>query len=90
MASGKIQVTAYECKTRQAEVFRRAAAGETIIVTNNGVPQVEIRKAPADEDSVAGALEALRTLQASQLAAGATGSHEELRSLQEEGRDRWR
>ncbi len=75
-------MTASECKTRQAEVFRRAAAGETIIVTNIGVPQVEIRKAPADDDSVAGALEALRALQASQLAAGATGSHEELRLIQ--------
>ena len=87
MASGTARVTAYECKTRQAEVFRRAAAGETIIVTNNGVPQVEIRKAPADKDSVAGALEALRALQASQLAAEATGGHEELRRMQEEGRD---
>lgn len=87
MASRRVRVTAYECKTRQAEVFRRAAAGETIIVTNNGVPQVEIRKAPVDGDSVAGALEALRALQASQLAAKATGSHEELRRIQEEGRD---
>ena len=39
------------------------------------------------KDSVAGALEALRALQASQLAAEATGSHEELRRMQEEGRD---
>ena len=87
MASRTVRVTAYECKTRQAEVFRRAAAGETIIVTNNGVPQVEIRKAPADKDSVAAALEALRALQASQLATKATGSHEQLRRMQEEGRD---
>ena len=71
-------------------MFRRAAAGETIIVTNNGVPQVEIRKAPADEDSIAGALVALSALQASQLAAGATGNHEELRRMQEDGRDGWR
>lgn len=87
MASKAVRVTAYECKTKQAEVFRRAAAGETIIVTNNGVPQVEIRKAPADTETVAGALEALRALHTSQLAAGATGSHEELRRMQEEGRD---
>ncbi len=82
-----VRVTAYECKTKQAEVFRRAAAGETIIVTNNGVPQVEIRKAPADAESMADALGALRALQARQLAAGATGSHQELRRMQDEGRD---
>jgi len=87
MTSGKFWVTAYECKTRQAEVFRRAAAGETIIVTNNGIPQVEIRKAPADEQSVSRALEALRALHASQLVVNATGSHEELRRIQEQGRD---
>ncbi len=44
MVSKAARVTAYECRTNQAEIFRRAAAGETIIVTNNGVPQVEIRK----------------------------------------------
>ena len=87
MASKAVRVTAYECKTKQAEVFRRAAAGETIIVTNNGVPQVEIRKAPVDSETVTGALEALRALHASQLAAGVAGSHEELRRMQEEGRD---
>ena len=87
MAVKTVRVTAYECKTRQAEVFRRAAAGETVIVTNHGVPQVEIRKAPPDGERVAGALEALHALQASQLAAGATGSHRELRRMQEEGRD---
>lgn len=65
----------------------RAAAGETIIVTDKGVPQVDIRKAPVDAECVAGALEALRALQASQLAAEASGSHEELRRIQEEGRD---
>ena len=87
MAGKTVRVTAYECKTKQAEVFRRAAAGETIIVTNNGVPQVEIRKAPEDGESIAAALEALRALQANQLAAGATGSQRELRRMQEEGRD---
>lgn len=87
MTRKTVRVTAYECKTRQAEVFRRAAAGETIVVTNNGVPQVEIRKATADGKRVAGALEALLALQARQLAAGATGSHRELRRIQEEGRD---
>ena len=65
----------------------RTAADETIIIPNNGVPQVGIRKAPADKYSVTGALEELRALQASQLAAKATGSHKELRRIQEEGRD---
>lgn len=87
MVGKAVRVTAYECKTKQAEVFRRAAAGETIIVTNNGVPQVEIRKAPTDAESVAGALERLRALQTRQLAAGATGSHQELRRMLEEGRE---
>lgn len=87
MTRRTVRVTAYECKTRQAEVFRRAAAGETVVVTKNGVPHVEIRKASADEEIVAGALEALLSLQAGQLAAGATGSHRELRRMQEEGRD---
>ena len=82
-----IRVTAYECKTKQAEIFRRAAAGETIIVTNNGVPQVEIRRAPADDEGVAEAVEGLAALQEVQLAAGAGGSHEELRRMQEQGRD---
>lgn len=82
-----IRVTAYECKTRQAEIFRRAAAGETIIVTNHGVPHVEIRKAPADDEGIAGAVQALATLQRMQSAAGVGGSQEELRRIQEQGRD---
>lgn len=82
-----LRVTAYECKTKQAEIFRRAAAGETIIVTNNGVPQVEIRKAPADDERIADAIEGLSALQRKQLAAGTGGNHEELRRLQEAGRD---
>ena len=82
-----VRVTAYECKTRQAEIFRRAAAGETIIVTNHGVPHVEIRKAPADNESIADAIRALSALQRTQLAVGAGGSQEELRRIQEEGRD---
>ena len=82
-----VRVTAYECKTRQAEIFRRAAAGETIIVTNHGVPHVEIRKAPADDESIVGAVQALSALQRMQLAVGAGGSQEELRRIQEEGRD---
>ncbi len=82
-----VRVTAYECKTRQAEIFRRAAAGETIIVTNHGVPHVEIRKAPADDESIGAAVQALSALQRMQLAVGAGGSQEELRRMQEEGRD---
>ena len=84
---GTIRITAYECKTKQAEIFRRAAAGETIIVTNNGVPQVEIRKAPADGPGIGGAVDALAALQRSQLAAGAGGSAAELRRMQQQGRD---
>ena len=34
-----LRVTACECRTKLAQIFRRAAAGETIIVTNKGVPQ---------------------------------------------------
>ena len=82
-----VLVTAYECKTKQAEIFRRAAAGERIIVTNNGVPQVEIRKAPADRDMIADAVRALGTLQREQLAAGVGGDSAELRRIEEEGRD---
>ena len=82
-----VRVTAYECKTRQAEIFRRAAAGETIIVTNHGVPHVEIRKAPADDESIAGAVQSLAALPRMQSAAGAGGSQEELRRIQEQGRD---
>lgn len=82
-----VRVTAYECKAKQAEVFRRAAAGETIVVTNNGVPQVEIRKAPPDRDSVAEAVRSLTDLHRAQLAAGLGGSETELRRMQEDGRD---
>lgn len=85
--SKTIWITAYECKTRQAEVFRQAAAGETIIVTRNGVPHVEIRKAPVDEQGVPGAVRALAELQRAQLAAGASGSAADLRRMREEGRD---
>ena len=83
----KVRVTAYECKTRQAEIFRRAAAGETIIVTNHGVPHVEIRKASPDDQGIADAIGALAALQRTQLAAGAGGSQQELRRIQEQGRD---
>ena len=81
-----VKVTAYECKARQAEIFRRAAAGETIVVTNNGVPQVEIRKAPADADAIAEAVRSLTDLHRTQLAAGVGGSERERRQIQEEGR----
>ena len=80
-------VTAYECKTKQAEIFRRAASGETVIVTRNGVPLVEIRKAPTRESRAADAVQALAALQEAQLAAGAGGGADELRRMQEQGRD---
>ncbi|MCS1412828.1 MAG: hypothetical protein M2R46_00539 [Verrucomicrobia subdivision 3 bacterium] len=81
------RVTAYESKTRQAEIFRRAAAGETIIVTNNGVPQVEIRRATTSDASIAGAIKELAALQKTQLAAAVGGGQGELRRLLEEERD---
>lgn len=84
---GTVRVTAYECKTKQAEIFRRAAAGERIIVTNNGVPQVEIRKAPPERDMIVDAVRALGTLQREQLASGIGGSSDELRRMQDAGRD---
>ena len=82
-----VWITAGECKTRQAEVFRQAAAGERIVVTRNGVPHVEIRKAPVDDQGIPGAVHALAELQRSQLTAGLTGSAPELRRLQQQGRD---
>ena len=82
-----LRVTAYECKTKQAEIFRRAAAGETIIVTNNGVPQVEIRRAPTDDERIGAAIQGLAALQQGQLAAGRGGTQAELRRMQESGRD---
>ena len=82
-----VRVTAYECKTKQAEIFRRAAAGETIIVTNNGRPQVEIRKVSPENDRIAAAVRTLGDLQREQLAAGVGGGADELRRTQEQGRD---
>ncbi len=80
------RVTAYECKSKQAEIFRRAVAGETIIVTKNGVPIVEIRKARNADSMVADAVQALAELQSTQLADGLGGGAAELRRIQEEGR----
>ena len=82
-----VHVTAYECKTKQAEIFRRAASGETIIVTKNGVPHVEIRQAQTSESHAADAFRALVALQKAQLAARVGGSSAELRRMQEQGRD---
>ena len=82
-----VQVTAHECKAKQAEIFRRAAAGETIIVTRNGVPHVEIRKARHDDERTASAVHALSALHSVQVAASVGCSHEELRRIQREGRE---
>lgn len=81
------RVTAYETKTRQAEIFRRAAAGENFVVTNNGVPQVEIHKVKEDDASIADAIKKLAALQKKQLANGLGGSSDELKQLVDEGRD---
>lgn len=81
------RVTAYETKTRQAEIFRRAAAGENFVVTNNGVPQVEIHKVKEDDASIADAIKKLAALQKKQLANGLGGNSDELKQLVDEGRD---
>ena len=81
------EVTAYNAKTRQAEVFRRAAAGEVFLVTNNGKPQVEIRQATHSKQAVKDAIKALETLQRKQLAAKKGGSQKQLKALVEHGRD---
>ena len=78
------RVTAYETKTKQAEIFRRAAAGENFLVTNNGKPQVEIRRAPAERAEIAKALEALADLQTAQRECT---QHIDLKALIEDGRD---
>lgn len=82
-----VRVTARECKANITELFRRAAAGETIIVTRNGAPQVEIRRAPADGDSIAEAVRSLNDLHRTQLAERLGGGHKELRRIQACGRD---
>ena len=81
------EVSAYNAKTKQAELFRRAAAGEVFLVTNNGKPQVEIRQATESRKTITNAVKALKTLQANQLAARKGGSQKELKALMEQGRD---
>ena len=81
------EVSAYNAKTRQAELFRRAAAGEVFLVTNNGKPQVEIRQATESKKIVSNAVAALKTLQSKQLAARKGGSQKQLKALMEHGRD---
>ncbi len=81
------EVTAYNAKTRQAELFRRAAAGEVFLVTNNGKPQVEIRQATQPQKTVRDAIRALKALQSKQLAARKGGSQKQLKALMEHGRD---
>ncbi len=81
------EVTAYNAKTRQAELFRRAADGEVFLVTNNGKPQVEIRQATQSRNIIRDAINALEALQSKQLATKKGGSQEQLKSLMEHGRD---
>ncbi len=81
------KVSAYTAKTKQAEIFRRAAAGEKIVVTKNGKPQVEIRQARSDQYQIRPAVKALKTLQQQQLDERRGGSQKELKKLQEQGRD---
>ena len=49
--------------------------------------QVETRKAPTSGEGIAKAIEGLAALQQEQLAAGKGGSQEELRRMQESGRE---
>ena len=81
------KISAYNTKTRQAEIFRRAAAGEVFLVTNNGKPQAEIRQATPARTTITKAIKALQALQNKQLAKGKGGTQRDLRKLMEEGRD---
>ncbi len=85
------RVTSYETKSKQAEIFRRAAAGEEFLVTNNGKPQVEIRQAIMPETIVSGAVKVLKELQKRGITKGISADvdtdQRTLKSLWEEGRD---
>lgn len=81
------RVTAYESKTKQAEIFRRAASGENIVVTKNGVPHVEIHRARSDDAVVSDAVKALALLQKKQLSSGIGGSQDDLNRMLDEERD---
>ncbi len=85
------RVTSYETKSKQAEIFRRAAAGEGFLVTNNGKPQVEIRQAITLGKIVSGAVKVLIQLQKRGITkdkcAHVNTDQKALKSLWEEGRD---
>ncbi|MEE8059174.1 MAG: hypothetical protein V3T17_15260 [Pseudomonadales bacterium] len=81
----RTKITAYETKTRQAEIFRRAAAGETFVVTNNSKPQVEIRQVLPAQVDIAKAIKALTALQKRQRNKG--GSQSALKAMLDAGRD---
>jgi antitoxin (DNA-binding transcriptional repressor) of toxin-antitoxin stability system len=80
-------VSAYNAKTKQAELFRRAAAGEVFLVTNNGKPQVEIRQATPPKALIRDAIKGLIDLQKEQLSANKGGSQDQLKAIMDEGRD---
>jgi len=81
------KITAYEAKTKQAEIFRRAAAGEQFIVTNNNKPQVEIHQFTPPRADIRSAIKALTTLQKQKLTSVKGGSQQSLKTLLDEGRD---
>lgn len=81
------RVTAYESRSKQAEIFRRAAAGENILVTKNGVPYVEIHRARIDDVVVTDAVKALAALQKKQLSIGTGGRQDDLNRMLNMGRD---
>ena len=81
------KVTAYQTKAKQAEIFRRAAAGEKFLVTNNDKPQVEIHQVTPTQTLICDAIDALATLQQQQLAQNKGSSQKALlKKLISEGR----
>ena len=81
------KVTAYQAKSRQAEIFRRAAAGEKFLVTNNDKPQVEICQVTPAATLIREAIDGLAALQQQQLSQNKGGSQKALQEIIREGRD---
>ena len=81
------KVTAHQAKSKQAEIFRRAAAGEKFLVTNNDKPQVEIHQVTPTHTLISEAIDALTVLQQQQLANNKGDSQKALKELISEGLD---
>ena len=80
-AMSATKVTAHETKAKQAEIFRRAAAGERILVTNNDKPQVEIRQVMPTQERIHEAIDALTVLHQKQLVYTKGGSEQALKKI---------